>query len=237
MDLVQLLDPGRTEPLYIVTGKVTSSSWATATYSEPLIAPNDALVLTRFFRGLPPYRWTEPGNARNWSKSSSNVNPQGERASDQCLFLRGFLVTPSPKRSRQAGHALKTNDSHPNTSGSNTNLDTIGRTSGQVGSSNSTCPSQLSGRSGVSREVSMGVNGDSLEQDDVLVEEIPSTSSVDFYPSHRINQRLLELTDADLAITHDDDWRFKLKALNHLSALGLGKTCQHVCQPTQGWLS
>ncbi|KAH6884337.1 hypothetical protein BKA70DRAFT_1339685 [Coprinopsis sp. MPI-PUGE-AT-0042] len=173
MDLVQLLDPGRIDPLYVVTGKVTSSSWATATYSEPMTAPDDALVLTRFFRGLPPYRWTEPGNSRNWSKSSSTMNPEGERASDQCLFLRGFLVTPSPTfTSRQERRALKTSNNIPGTGENYPTFETSGNGLGER-SSDFTQPFQPSSQSRAPHE-----RAGCSESDELLVEEVPSSSSV-----------------------------------------------------------
>ncbi|KAH6874975.1 hypothetical protein BKA70DRAFT_1449092 [Coprinopsis sp. MPI-PUGE-AT-0042] len=218
MDLIQSIDPGRIEPLYIVTGKVTSSSWATATYSEPMTATGDALVLTRFLRGLPSYRWTEPGNARNESKYSRSINPEGERASDQCLFLRGFLLTPAANEtSHKPRRTLKASNSAPGTSETHPKADTTGGASGE-GSPQSTHSSRASSQTGASR---MGGRARGMEQDDLLIEEVPSLSSVDFYPSHRINRRLLELTDADLAITHDDDWRLRLEGLHHPSLLGV----------------
>ncbi|KAH6903513.1 hypothetical protein BKA70DRAFT_599158 [Coprinopsis sp. MPI-PUGE-AT-0042] len=218
MDLVQFLDPGRTDSLYIVTGKVTSSSWATATYSEPMTSPDDVLVLARSFYGLPPYYWRKPRTARHWSKSSSAINPGGERASDQCLFLRGFLLTPSSKcPSREAHYALKTSNSIPGTR--YPDIGTTGNASGE-GSSQLDRSFHPSNQSGGSCEPLAGGEPNNSEQDDVLVEEVPSSRSVDFYPSHRINRRLLELTDADLAITHDDDWRFRLEGLHRNSMLG-----------------
>ncbi|KAH6913517.1 armadillo-type protein [Coprinopsis sp. MPI-PUGE-AT-0042] len=48
------------------------------------------------------------------------------------------------------------------------------------------------------------------QQDDLLIEETPPSSSMGFYPSHQINKQLLELTSADIAITHDD-WRLGLE--------------------------
>ncbi|KAH6903483.1 hypothetical protein BKA70DRAFT_1227802 [Coprinopsis sp. MPI-PUGE-AT-0042] len=200
MELVQTLNPGRADPLYIVTGKVTSSSWATATYAEPMPESDNTVVLTHIPGETPPYYWSEPGTTRNWSKASSAVNPQGERASNQCLFLRGFLLTPSPPNgSRQARYPLKSSHNIPGASESHLNMDTT------------------------------GWDPRDSEGDDLLIEEIPSSSSVDmltsapkdFYPSHRINNRLLELTNADMAITHDDDWRFKLKCLRCPSVIGL----------------
>ncbi|KAH6880926.1 armadillo-type protein [Coprinopsis sp. MPI-PUGE-AT-0042] len=58
-------------------------------------------------------------------------------------------------------------------------------------------------------------------QDDLLIEETLPSSSMDFYPSHQINKRLLELTKADLAITHDDDWRSGLEGPRQPLMLGL----------------
>ncbi|KAH6913523.1 hypothetical protein BKA70DRAFT_1558832 [Coprinopsis sp. MPI-PUGE-AT-0042] len=215
MELLQFVDPGRTDPLYVVTGKVTSSSWASATYSEPLPEPDSSLVLTRFLHDLPPYQWTKPGTARSRSKSSSTViNPQGERASDQCLFLRGFLLTPAlgytssqvPQSSR-IGNTIP----DPTPSKSHKHMDIAGGAS-ERGSSQLTHFFHPSGQSGGMAKGS--------EENGLLVEDIPSLSSMDFYPSHRINKRLLELTNADLAITHDDDWRLGLEGPSLLDLQG-----------------
>ncbi|KAH6880931.1 hypothetical protein BKA70DRAFT_173854 [Coprinopsis sp. MPI-PUGE-AT-0042] len=220
-ELLQFVDPGRTDPLYVITGKVTSSSWANATYSEHPPEPDNLLVLTHFLHDLPPYHWTKPGTARNWSKSSSKVvNPQGERASDQCLFLRGFLLTPAPGyTSSQAQHALNIGDAIPDPapSKSHSHLDTAGGALGQ-GSSQFTHFFHPTGQSG-------GMAKDT-EENGLLVEDIPSLSSMDFYPSHQINKQLLELTNADLAITHDDDWRLGLEGPRHPSLSGLQESIE-----------
>ncbi|KAH6903498.1 hypothetical protein BKA70DRAFT_598917 [Coprinopsis sp. MPI-PUGE-AT-0042] len=98
LELVQSLNLGRTEnPLYVVTAKVTSSSWAIATYAEPMPESDNVLVLTHTPGKIPPYYWSEPGTAQTRSMSSSAVNEQGQRASDQCLFLRGYMITPESK--------------------------------------------------------------------------------------------------------------------------------------------
>ncbi|KAH6912112.1 hypothetical protein BKA70DRAFT_826009 [Coprinopsis sp. MPI-PUGE-AT-0042] len=178
MELLQSIDPGRTDPLYIVTGKVTSSSWATATYSEPMTAPDDVLVLARSFYGLPPYYWSEPGASRNWSKVSSNVNPGGERASDQCLFLRGFLLTPSSKHaSREARHAVKTDNGIPDTSASGPHQD-VGTMGGPSAEGSSQPIRSFPNQSGGSPEVAMGERAWSSGRDDLLIEEVPSLSSM-----------------------------------------------------------
>ncbi|KAH6913518.1 hypothetical protein BKA70DRAFT_1421785 [Coprinopsis sp. MPI-PUGE-AT-0042] len=192
IELLRFLDPDRTEPLYVVTGKVTSSSWATATYSEPLPEANNSLVLAHFLGNVPPYQWIKSGTARNRSKSSATViNTQGERASDQCLFLRGFLLTLAPEySSRQPQHALNIDTGLPDR---NTSKDHRNSSDTAKGS----------------------------EQGNLRIDDVPSLSSVDFYPSHQINKRLLELTKADLAITHDDDWRLGLEGFCNPSMLGL----------------
>ncbi|KAH6867200.1 hypothetical protein BKA70DRAFT_1453574 [Coprinopsis sp. MPI-PUGE-AT-0042] len=97
MEFLQHVDPGRTDPLYVVTGKVTSSSWAIATYTEAMPESDNDLVLTHTPGKMPPYYWSKPGTAQTRSKSSSAVNKQGQRASDQCLFLQGYLIPLNSK--------------------------------------------------------------------------------------------------------------------------------------------
>lgn len=101
MDLFSLLEPGQQDPLFIVTGLVTSSSWAAAAYPQARgdSHSHGSLVLSRFSEYLPQkYRWTRTSRqATTRSKASpSGLDSQGEMIKDQCLFLRGFLITPSP---------------------------------------------------------------------------------------------------------------------------------------------
>ncbi|KAH6903520.1 hypothetical protein BKA70DRAFT_1301209 [Coprinopsis sp. MPI-PUGE-AT-0042] len=145
MDLFHVLGLDRHDPLFIVTGLMTSSSWATAAYPQAREASQDhgSLVLSRVPEDLPQnYYWTRTARqATVRAKASpSGVDSEGKRIKDQCLFLRGFLVTPK----------------------------------------------------GASHQARHGLNPNTLE---------------DFYPSHQIN-KTPPRTDADLAITHDDDWRF-----------------------------
>ncbi|KAH6915908.1 hypothetical protein BKA70DRAFT_473017 [Coprinopsis sp. MPI-PUGE-AT-0042] len=215
MTLFQSLRSGRADPLYVVTGTVTSSSWATATYAEPMKAPYDSVVLTHLMpqgpSSRPSYRWTRTGKAQVRSGVSVTIDPTGERAKDQCLFLRGFLLTPSTKHTTDRvlygvrssdgkatlGSDSGTGDRHSTSNG----FESAG--GGGLRSSSFSTGSHRGGASDKDVIVAEPVRGPEY----AIVEEVPSLTSTELYPSYRINKQLLELTNADLAITHDDDWR------------------------------
>ncbi|KAH6903522.1 hypothetical protein BKA70DRAFT_1404123 [Coprinopsis sp. MPI-PUGE-AT-0042] len=240
IDLVQLLVPGGGDPLFIVTGLVTSSSWATAAYPQSMEAFNGhgSLVLSRLPLDSPHrYRWTRTSRqATTRSKASpSGIDPQGERIKDQCLFLRGFLVTLSPRLAKhQSQYALRHSNTKP-IRDPGPDVGTTGGVRGEPSSENSSPFSSLG--SGALQDATMEWAAQDSSYDNLSVEEVPSSSSLNFYPSQRMNKRLLELTDADLAITHDDDWRFKVEALLPLPILsnaglvvGDRDSVEHLCQ-------
>jgi hypothetical protein len=113
MDLFQCVDAG-TDPLYVVTGTVMSSSWAIATYTEPMDPAFNSAVLSRCVPNTansPSYRWTRTGKSQAQSKITRTIDATGERAKDQCLFLRGFLLTPSTQHRTDRGqYRVKSSD-------------------------------------------------------------------------------------------------------------------------------
>ncbi|KAH6903485.1 hypothetical protein BKA70DRAFT_598686 [Coprinopsis sp. MPI-PUGE-AT-0042] len=222
MDLFQSLRPGRSDPLYVVTGTVMSSSWATATYAEPMDAPYNLLVLAHLtFHGpysQSSYRWTRTGKAQARSRTSATLDSAGESARDQCLFLRGFLLTPSTQHITDRGrHGVRNGDGN---TASGSDLGTGGGhpttnsfesfVGGSLGSSSFSTGSH---QDSASDEAVLGTEPGCVSGR-VVVDEVPSLTSTELYPSHIINKRLLELTNANLAITHDDDWRSRLLSEN-----------------------
>jgi hypothetical protein len=107
MELFQSLRPGKAEPLYVVTGTVMSSSWAIATYTEPMDPAYNLAVLSRVMsetpNSHPTYRWTRTGKSQARSRITKTIDSTGERVKDQCLFLRGFLLTPSTQHTADHG--------------------------------------------------------------------------------------------------------------------------------------
>ncbi|KAH6903497.1 hypothetical protein BKA70DRAFT_1301159 [Coprinopsis sp. MPI-PUGE-AT-0042] len=235
MALLQSLRPGRADPLYVVTGTIASSSWAIATYAEPMNAPYDSLILTRrMLKDSSPqssYLWTHTGRAQARSRTSTTIDSTGEKAKDQCLFLRGFLLTPSTKHtSRTEGYGVRNDGntaSEPNSTtgesrsstnnSSKNNHDSIGE-AGSLDSTSVTPSSEGPDESGTSEDV--GVPAPIEAPEHVVVDEIPFLTSTEIYPSHMINKRLLELTHADLAVTHDDDWGAQLQHSHQRSTSG-----------------
>ncbi|KAH6916301.1 hypothetical protein BKA70DRAFT_483570 [Coprinopsis sp. MPI-PUGE-AT-0042] len=181
--------------IYIVTGTITSASWATATYDSPMDPSYNSLVLKRVANNQTRRSfsmWTERGNAQ--------TNQHDGTCKNQILFLRGFLMTASPAVWK-ARKALILRQAHPETSVkqdalSPTANETAGRdvsANGAVNDPNSTLCSLPSG--------SVAMNGVSIHS--IPAHAIPGGD----YPSYRVNQALLDFTDADFAITHENDWK------------------------------
>jgi hypothetical protein len=114
MDLFQSFRPGQIDPLYVVTGTVMSSSWAIATYTKPMGPAHHMAVLSHCTPNTPnspSYHWKRTGNSQAQSKITRTVDATGERTKDQCLFLRGFLLTPSTQHTTNRGqYRVKSSD-------------------------------------------------------------------------------------------------------------------------------
>jgi hypothetical protein len=80
--------------IYVVTGTVLSATWATATHATAMDPVFNTLTLKRFpgsEDNESSYRWTHRGNAQTRTQGS-----RVGRSKDQCIFLRGFMITASP---------------------------------------------------------------------------------------------------------------------------------------------
>jgi hypothetical protein len=105
--------------IYVVTGAIFSATWATATHDKEMHPSHDTIVLKREVpkgKGQNPYFvWTTIGG-------NAQTRTQGRQAGetkDQCLFLRGFLMTASPAIWADRSKALKVPTDHseePNSS-------------------------------------------------------------------------------------------------------------------------
>ncbi|KAH6912952.1 hypothetical protein BKA70DRAFT_1397951 [Coprinopsis sp. MPI-PUGE-AT-0042] len=181
--------------VYVVTGAILSASWATATYDRPMDPSYDSLVLKRVagHEGQSPYFvWTERGNAQTRTQGR-----QVRERKDQCLFLRGFLISASPAIWRTRREAVKLQSAHRERPKLQRNGHQVDKGSGAAQESSScTGPGSSS-----SLPLPAPTTG-------MAVDSVPyrGTSSSD-YPSYQINNALLGLTNADFAITHEDDWR------------------------------
>ncbi|KAH6916495.1 hypothetical protein BKA70DRAFT_487888 [Coprinopsis sp. MPI-PUGE-AT-0042] len=193
--------------IYVVTGTILSATWATATHSIPMHPSHNTLVLKREVPSdqsrKPFFVWTKRGNARTQTQGS-----QAGEAKDQCLFLRGFLITASPAVWMARSEATKVSATHTETqdlqrepqqghvNAEDQNEDTNGKghQAGRTTKSRSFTPSSFS-----SSVRNMGA---------INVHPLPPQAAIaSDYPSYRINNMLLNLTDAVYAITHEDDWR------------------------------
>ncbi|KAH6916258.1 hypothetical protein BKA70DRAFT_482848 [Coprinopsis sp. MPI-PUGE-AT-0042] len=228
------------DSLYVVTGTVKSDSWGIAVHTSPMREPNDCVVLTRRTDlesggdGNPDaYEWTSRGKAEARYGETSSIDNSGQRTKDQCLFLRGFLITPSPKSESPSHQGGKGDSSAGNPSS--------GSDSPDPGDRKAEAPKKEGERKHKGSKDSSGsssTNSAHYQLHDTLdphvVIPFPSVQSKcsrvqNYYPSQRINETLLRDAEADLAITHDDDWRLMIedRYLDDDSLTTLTKQCHH----------
>ncbi|KAH6916267.1 hypothetical protein BKA70DRAFT_1556769, partial [Coprinopsis sp. MPI-PUGE-AT-0042] len=206
------LEPGQS--LYVVTGTIKSDSWAIAVHTSPMQAPYDQVVLTRredkSGTSFPTHGWTSQGGADARCGASTSLDEESGRMKDQCLFLRGFLLTPSVKPEQSPTPDLESNSSSPRDSGSSPDSrdpqgpNHLNRGSGSEGEGEDPPANDGGAASGTSPQYQLqrSLQGSSLVQPFPV--HIPTGKR--YYPSQCINDRLLEDTTVDLALTHDDDW-------------------------------
>ncbi|KAJ3529311.1 hypothetical protein NMY22_g9045 [Coprinellus aureogranulatus] len=179
------------ESFIVVTGCIKTDGWAIASYLERASVPTDQIMrLERlsagFDDGMPGstdvYDWTEQAMAvaRSFSRANSTAGFQ-HRYKDQTLFLRGFKMTFSQRFRERAKAAMRSSGS--------TLKDVLISESSSTGSS-----SKGVFRAVESSQILHRCNGESssTNADGVQVEPLPGCS---------------DCTEADCAMTHDDDWR------------------------------
>ncbi|KAH6916275.1 hypothetical protein BKA70DRAFT_483173 [Coprinopsis sp. MPI-PUGE-AT-0042] len=215
------LEPGQS--LYVVTGTIKSSSWAIAVHTSLMQKPFDQVVLTRredkSGASFPTYTWTSQGSAAARSVASVALDEEGGRIKDQCLFLRGFLLTPS----LDSDLVQRRNPS----SGSNSSAGDSGSSPGSTDSHNSSrdggpANSRQQKRFPEPNHRNASLDGSFPHQLRDIFQPfglvppfpVPTSNSKHYYPSRRINDVLLEDESVNLAITHDDDWQVSLKILD-----------------------
>ncbi|RXW14961.1 hypothetical protein EST38_g10889 [Candolleomyces aberdarensis] len=204
------------ESLYIVTGCVKSDSWALAAYNDPVDPQNDVLRLfrKRSSGSNPIYGWTHRGTAEARCGPGS-TRESGARPKNQCLFLQGFKIAFSVAfRSRMGGPSPSSSSSDPTDrklgedsspgpdkhGGSNSNDDRSNHPRGN-------------GANSLSSDGSKGKGGFSDRAvDELSVGYFPMKQPLgELHPCDRINREMLLHTTADIALSHDDDWRFALE--------------------------
>ncbi|KAH6916271.1 hypothetical protein BKA70DRAFT_483121 [Coprinopsis sp. MPI-PUGE-AT-0042] len=212
------LQPGQS--LYVVTGTIKSDSWAIAVHTSPMREGYDQMVLTRregmLGAPFPTHEWTRLGSADARCEASKVIDADGRRIKDQCLFLRGFLLTPSLDLGQQRKTSTSTDSPGGDSSSSPDATDSEkGDDKGRKGgSANSGQHKSLEpNHHGTSSEGSLQHQLQGIFQLVSLVQPFPATTSdlKSYYPSRRINDTLLEGENENLAITHDDDWMASLK--------------------------
>ncbi|KAH6890781.1 hypothetical protein BKA70DRAFT_866685 [Coprinopsis sp. MPI-PUGE-AT-0042] len=206
------LQPGQS--LYVVTGTIKSDSWAIAVHTSPMQEPYDQMVLTRREDTpedtSPTYEWASCGSADARCGTSKAIGEDGRRSKDQCLFLRGFLLTPSLNLEQQTQTSASSNSSggdfkpSPDLSTDSENCDDMGG-SAKSGLDPNHC--STSSRGSIQHQLQ------DIFQPASLVQPFPApaSDSKPYFPSRRINNTLLENPNINLAITHDDEWRDSFK--------------------------
>ncbi|KAH6916293.1 hypothetical protein BKA70DRAFT_483494 [Coprinopsis sp. MPI-PUGE-AT-0042] len=177
-----------------------------------MLPSHDTLVLKREVpidqSQNPFFVWTRRGNAQ--------TRTQGSRAGetkDQCLFLRGFLITASPAVWTARAETPKVPASHQDAP--DISRDHI---QGPINSGKYTDDASgkgpLRGRSthslasAATHPLLNHPNANNINSGDITVCPMPPQVAIGSdYPSLRINRSLLYFANAKYAITHDDDWR------------------------------
>ncbi|KAH6890778.1 hypothetical protein BKA70DRAFT_1234381 [Coprinopsis sp. MPI-PUGE-AT-0042] len=203
------------QSLYVVTGTIKSGCWAIAVHTSPMREPYDQVVLTRredkSGDAFPTYDWTVRGSADARSGASDCINAGAERTKDQCLFLRGFLVTPS------LDFEVKTNPGGGSSAGgSSSNLDSSSneepyhRKGGSASQGKGKDPDWDNGDASSGSSQALQFQSKRALDTRSLVQPFPALrlDVKSHYPSRRINEMLIQNHEnTSMAITHDDDWR------------------------------
>ncbi|TFK23324.1 hypothetical protein FA15DRAFT_469069 [Coprinopsis marcescibilis] len=214
------LDHG--ESLYIVTGCIKTDSWALASHTSPMKGPNNVLVLKnrRFGSSRSFYAWVRKGNAQTRSGTTgNNFTNAGPRRKEHCLFLRGFLLTPTGED--KAGNSASAGNTGPSSRELNydkdaPSADRSGKGSGISkpgdGSSSASHGSPSSGPTSSASFSSLSSGPVITKPTKPTVQQFPSQQASLDTPSEFVNAYLLQTQDrAQFAVTHDDDWRGTLK--------------------------
>ncbi|RXW17689.1 hypothetical protein EST38_g8167 [Candolleomyces aberdarensis] len=197
------------ESLYIVTGCIKSDSWALAAYNDLVDPRDDVLRLVRTGApGLnPTFGWTSRGRAEARSGSSSTRTRGTASVKDQCLFLQGFKIAFSAGfRSRNSDDLTSYGDS-ADPDGASDRGPTNERNGRQGGNNHP----RESGGAGLSNTGSQKYSKDAPSDESVALRFHDYKAEGELHPCDRINRQLLQHTTADIALSHDDDWRFALE--------------------------
>ncbi|KAF5330063.1 hypothetical protein D9611_010431 [Ephemerocybe angulata] len=200
------------ESIYIVTGCIRSDSWALAAYKDA--TAYDVLKLEKQYSDpLVPYAWTQRGTSEARIGVSRGIK-------DQTLFLRGYKLGFSKEfRSRMQAHLDQAGNSKGKGEGPSTPEfpDTPNTGSRDNGNSHSSLPRG----EGHGYEKS-NTSGCQSPKDQCELNDAGSGMTLALFPDNGrkqschpcdvITDYLLEnAPNADFALSHDDDWRHRLK--------------------------
>ncbi|KAF5320291.1 hypothetical protein D9611_011355 [Ephemerocybe angulata] len=193
------------QPLCIITGCIKAHSWAMAAYREKMVHPRDILRLVPRDGGTEKvYMWTQRGTSDPRCSDASGDGPR-----DQCLFIRGFTLSPSDRFWETSSNGVS----------SQTTDEAQGGSSGGTGTSQpkdrenrDTGHRQGGDTNGKMPESRNAFSSPPSSSSRLSVEPFPYSTNVEIYhPSHYINELLKEKTGCEFALAHDDDWMGILK--------------------------
>ncbi|KAJ3508600.1 hypothetical protein NMY22_g16558 [Coprinellus aureogranulatus] len=206
------------ESLYIITGCIKSDTWALAAFNDDATFLGDTITLKKVGRGYSAeddlFVWTDRGTSEAHVGRSEDLGLK-----NQTLFLRGFKLAFSQQflqRMRNGSPASPPSiDTAPGTSSSIGEVPRLlspeNRLESQSVPHASTGPSSDPHASADNGSLS-SVRTNSTH--DVQVRSMMSGQFVNplesSHPCDIINQYILENTEADFALSHDDDWLFLL---------------------------
>ncbi|KAJ3548251.1 hypothetical protein NMY22_g1334 [Coprinellus aureogranulatus] len=210
---------GRVGSLYVITSCIKAESWAIAAYNGQMAQGHDVLQLAPRSSDASVYGWTRQG-----SSCSAHSGRSSRGVKDQSLFLQGFKLAPSAHlRSKIEDEDAGPPDSSPPgpTDGSTHPEDGYGHSSRppdrgfppdkrDEGPSSGGAP-EGNGQSGRQQAAAFPLSPVSMDND-ICCTPFPEAADTLCHPSDVINAYLLQSTGCDIAITHDDCWRFLFKS-------------------------
>ncbi|KAF6759338.1 hypothetical protein DFP72DRAFT_133166 [Ephemerocybe angulata] len=219
---------GHDTSLYIVTGCIKASDWGLAAFQESMTHPDNVLKLAKRRNGT--YLWTHRGTAEAKTGSS-----EPRDVKDQCLFLQGHKLDFSKAfrarlRSEQpqnrdgasegganSGPARDKGNDHQRGEGGRDEM-----AGGNPNCSNTGGAPPAAGDSFSTRVLDVGVSTTTFPE---------ASRRLTCHPCDVITERLLELTGADFALSHDNDWCPLFEGLSEVDAKGDLQSLKLVAEP------
>ncbi|KAJ3520890.1 hypothetical protein NMY22_g12543 [Coprinellus aureogranulatus] len=194
------------EPLYIITGCIKSESWALAAFNDSATLPGDTITLMKMGHHYDQYAWTDRGTAEAYV---GRTNSSGMK--NQNLFLRGFKLAFSRQflhrmRAGRPPSVLSIKQAPTSSPSLEHGTDSwFDHDAARIQTNED--DSHISTFDGANGNVSASGH----HSRDIQIQSIAEpTHKLSSHPCDIINQYILDNTEADFALSHDDDWYFLL---------------------------